>query len=397
MKKKLFLIMFIIFFNVIFNNSINACTTAIIGVKASKLKIPMLWKNRDTSYLSNKIIFVKESPFSYLGIINAKETSGNNVYAGLNSEGFGIINTVAYNLPIDKSEFIDLEGRIMADALRLCKTVDDFEDYIKKNLGRTLGSWANYGVIDAEGKAAVFEVYNHGYYRIDTNNTDRRYIVNTNFARNGEKGKGAGYIRFEQATKLFKKIPRGEITHEYIFKNISRNFGHPYLIHPTLNELKDRTRKTPYWIFNGDCIDRPSTSAAIIINGRGKQKNSVATMWVILGEPLTSIAVPLWVESGRVPDEMFKGEISLLNKEALRIKKIIHPFTEGNKKNYMNTVKLVNKEKKGFLPILLKAENEIFSETENFLKKTHTKKEYSDFQNKMAKKALKVLKTIPFI
>lgn len=394
MKNKSFFLTFIVFFSIIFfNNSINACTTAIIGVKASKSKIPMLWKNRDTGYLSNKIIFVKESPFSYIGIINAKETSGNNVYAGLNSQGFGIINTVAYNLPIDKSEFVDLEGRIMADALRLCKTVDDFEKYIKKNLGRTLGSWANYGVIDANGKAVVFEIYNHGYYRIDTNDSNRTYIVNTNFARNGKKGKGAGYIRFEQATKLFKKIPKGKITHEYIFKNISRNFGHPYLIHPTLNELKNRTGKTPFWIFNGDCIDRPSTSAAIIINGKRKQ-NSVATMWVILGEPLSSIAVPLWVEAETVPDEMLKGEKSVLNSEALRIKKIIHPFTEGNKKNYMNLAKLVNKEKKGFLPILLKTENEIFIETEKFLKKTHTKKEYADFQNKMAEKALRVLKTI---
>ena len=51
--------------------NIDACTTAIIGKEVSKNGVPMLWKNRDTSFLSNKVVFVKEEPFSYVGVINA--------------------------------------------------------------------------------------------------------------------------------------------------------------------------------------------------------------------------------------------------------------------------------------------------------------------------------------
>ncbi len=51
------------------------------------------------------------------------------------------MNTVAYNLPKETAEIKDLEGLIMADALRLCRTVDDFEAYVEANLGPALGAW----------------------------------------------------------------------------------------------------------------------------------------------------------------------------------------------------------------------------------------------------------------
>jgi hypothetical protein len=31
----------------------------------------MLWKNRDTDNLSNKVVFVREAPFSYLALVDA--------------------------------------------------------------------------------------------------------------------------------------------------------------------------------------------------------------------------------------------------------------------------------------------------------------------------------------
>ena len=42
---------------------------------------------------------MKETPFGYLGLADVEDRSGRSVFAGLNSEGFGIINSVAYNLP----------------------------------------------------------------------------------------------------------------------------------------------------------------------------------------------------------------------------------------------------------------------------------------------------------
>ena len=143
------------------------CTTAIVSPRAGEEGRPLLWKNRDTSVLSNRIVHVKETPFSYLGLADVEDRSGRSVFAGLNSEGFGIINSVAYNLPRKEGEQEDLEGILMADALRTCRTAADFEAYLKANLGRNLGARTNFGVIDASGAAVIFEVHNHGYERLD--------------------------------------------------------------------------------------------------------------------------------------------------------------------------------------------------------------------------------------
>ena len=131
------------------------CTSAVILPAGSITGGPVLWKNRDTGFLSNKVVFVDESPYDYLGLTNAENPSGRSVWVGLNSVGFGIMNTVAYNLPSDPDELKDLEGMMMADALRTCRTVGDFEAYIKANLGPELGSLANFGVFDADGRGAA--------------------------------------------------------------------------------------------------------------------------------------------------------------------------------------------------------------------------------------------------
>ncbi len=375
--------------------SLLACTSAVIGPDASKNRGPILWKNRDTGYLSNKIVFVNEKPYSYIGIVNEKETSGRFVYAGLNETGFGIINTVAYNLPKEPDEFKDLEGSIMADALRTCRSVADFEFYLKRNLGETLGSWANFGVIDGNGNAILFEVHNHGYRKFDSRETAEKYLINSNYARSGLDGKGQGYLRFEQASRLFQEIPGRLIDPTVILHDIARNFGHPLVSHPDRKDLSARSGKKPYWIYNRDCINRPSTSAAIVIHGKSeKGVDDVATMWVILGEPLSSIAVPLWVKSGTVPTELNHGSRAPIYAESRRIRQIYRPFNTGSKMNYMNLSKVMNREKSGILPPILKTEQIIFEKTERFLKKSHTQAEYAAFQKKMATFALRTLKSI---
>ena len=97
---------------------------------------------------------------------------------------------------------VDLEGIVMADALRTCRTVSDFERYLEANLGPQLGSWANFGVIDASGKAWLFEVHNHGFEKHDAVAAPSGYLVNTNFARSGKPGEGMGYLRCERASEL---------------------------------------------------------------------------------------------------------------------------------------------------------------------------------------------------
>jgi hypothetical protein len=398
MKSKgivLFLLLFVLVFVGWGAAKREGCTTAIIHGEAATGGVPILWKNRDTDFLSNKVIYVNELPYTYIGLVNAKETSGRWVYAGLNCEGFGIMNSVAYNLPKKDGEMEDLEGQIMADALRTCRTIDDFESYIQKNLGGTLGSWANFGLIDALGNAVIFEIHNHGYKKYDAVDTPEKYMINSNFSRSGEEGKGAGYLRFDRASFLFKQLPPGQISHHDIFQKISRDFGHMLLDQPTLGDLKNLSAKRPVWVLSRDTINRTYTSAAVIICGKKPgNKGATATFWVLLGEPVTSISVPVWVEAKESPLPLHEGETAPICKQAFRIKKIIRPYPQQDKKNYMQVTLLDNKEKKGFLPLILKTEMEIFQETAQFLKLTHTAEEFAAFQSKMAQKALERLESI---
>jgi hypothetical protein len=119
-----------------------------------------------------------------------------------------------------------------------------------------------------------------------------------------------------------------------------------------------------------------------------------ATFWVLLGEPITSIAVPVWVESKRTPLSLHEGDTAPICAEALRIKKFIRPLVKDSQDNYLQVNRLVNKEKTGFLPLILKTEKEIFQETAQFLKEGHTAEELAAFQEKMAQKALETLKKI---
>ena len=94
------------------------CTTLVATGAATPSGGPLLWKNRDTGTLSNKVILVTEHPHSFLALIDADDTAGRAAWAGVNSVGFGIANSASYNLPQPAGELQEQEGVVMAEALR---------------------------------------------------------------------------------------------------------------------------------------------------------------------------------------------------------------------------------------------------------------------------------------
>jgi hypothetical protein len=364
------------------------CTSAVILPAGSATGGPVLWKNRDTDTLSNKVVFVDEDPFDYLCLANADSASGRVCWAGLNSEGFAIINTVAYNLPDRGGEMEDLEGLIMADALRRCRTVADFEAWLTANLGPDLGSLANFGVFDADGHAVLFEVHNHGFEKIDPASQPTSCLLNTNYARTGEAGQGAGYLRFERASELFAGLPDGPIDFRTILTRFSRDTGHVLVDQPTPFELARVPGDRELWINTRDTINKASTSATVVLVGRVPgDPDSLATMWVIPGEPVTAVAVPLWVEAGASPPELWQGDEAPLWAASARLKDLARPFREGNKDDYLNMTVLDNAAGTGYLPGLLRVEREILDATGAFLTRPHTPDELREFQARMATRA----------
>jgi len=371
------------------------CTSAVLAPVATESGAPVLWKNRDTNTLSNRVVFVAEQPFAYLALVNGDDPSGRRAFAGLNSEGFAIMNTVAYNLPDVPGQAKDLEGTIMADALRTCRTVEEFAAYLEANLGDHLGSLANFGVIDGRGGAAIFETHNHGFARIDVAEKTAGFMVNTNFARTGDEGEGAGYLRFERATQLFGELAGAKVPFETILTRFSRDIGHVLLRRPTWEGMEKVAADEPVWISTRDSIDRYHTSATVVIEGRRPGvAGSVATMWVIPGEPLCAVAVPLWVEAGSSPAVLSEGEPDApMWAESLRIKGLVRPFEEGNKKEYLNLTPVVNRDG-GFRGTLNDQEAEILRQTSEFLLSEHTGEEYRAFQKAVARRAYDALRSV---
>ncbi len=372
--------------------AVEACTSAVVAPGGSTTGTPLLWKNRDTSRLSNKVVYVDEDPFDYLCLANARADSGRSCYAGLNGVGFAIMNTVAYNVPELAGEKDDHEGIIMADALRTCRTVDDFERYLEANLGPELGAQTNIGVIDAAGGAAIFEVHNHGIERIDAAEQPSAYLVNTNFARSGDEGEGEGYLRFERASELFRAFPAGGVDPELILHRFSRDLGHPLLDDVELDDLAALPPQPPVWVNTRDRIDRPSTASTVVIVGGDDRRP--ATLWIIPGEPLTAAAIPLWVEAGRSPAALSEGKEAPLWVESMRIKHGIRPSRIGHTGDYLDLTRLDNADGTGYLPDLLAMEESIFDETAEFLAGRPGPEERADFQESVAKRVLEYLRSV---
>ncbi len=369
------------------------CTSAIISRFAAQSGAPMLWKNRDTGVRSNKIVLVDEKPYRYLALVNSNDASGRICYAGLNEAGFGIMNTASYNLPEKPGELKDLEGFLMADALRKCRTIADFEKLITVNLGRNLGVEANFGVIDANGNAMLFEIYNHGYKTFDPAAAPGKYLINTNFSRSGKPGKGAGYMRFQRATKLFAGLTGKPVRPEDILHRFSRDTGNMLVNQPSFEDFSQLPTQPDTWISTKNSIDKFYTSACVVLVGKNPEHPELpATLWVIPGEPLTAVAIPLWVQAGRVPDILWKGEKAAMWEASAKLKAIIRPYRKGNMHDYLRINKLDNRDHSGYLPALLKTETRIFKETAAFMKNAHTPVELAQFQQKMATLAMGALR-----
>jgi len=371
------------------------CTTAVLSPAASATGGAVLWKNRDTDTLSNKVVFVRETPYDYLALVNFNAASGREAWAGLNVAGFAVMNTVAYNLPGASGESADREGLLMAEALRTCATVEDFEHLLGANLGPDLGARTNFGVIDGNGKAFIFEVHNHGFAKHDAAAAPEKYLVNTNFSRSGKDGEGAGYLRFDRAAGLFSELPPGPVDFRTILTRFSRDIGHTLLRNPGPKEWAEIPAEPGFWIHSRHTINRSDTSAAVVITGRNPaDPDSRATMWIIPGEPLTAVAVPLWVDAGRSPELLWKGERAPLWEESARIKKLIHPLALYEKDEYLLVTRLDNAGGTGYLPKMLEAEADILTQTEAFLKNRPTPREKAEFQDRMAALALAAMQAV---
>lgn len=371
-----------------------ACTSAIITGKLTKDGKPLLWKHRDTGELNNRIEYFKGPKYTFLALVNSPD-SGGIAWTGTNNVGFSIMNTASYNLRdandgVDDKE-MDREGELMFKALGECRTIEDFEKFLKK-YKKPFGVEGNFGVIDAEGGAAYFEVNNTRWEKIDVNDpkiAPQGYLVYTNHSYTGRLNEGMGYIRYTAADTRIKNLiaQGGDITPRWIFNNLSRCFYHPVLD----MDLKEAELGSG-WFIDQDFIPRRITSASVVIKGVKKGEDPLNTvMWTILGYPPASIAVPLFVKAGEnQPFFMVKDEKSnnaLMCDISLKAKSKIFAIKRGNGNKYFNFSALYNKKGNGLMQRMQRAESKVFKISAEFIKehkdKEMKKEELDSFYNSL--------------
>jgi hypothetical protein len=382
------------------------CTSLVATAGGTVDGAPLLWKNRDNSRaLSNKVVFVEEKPYSYLALVNAEHPHGRLAWAALNSAGFAVANTATSNLPpapapagaarASSASSSPSPALIMADAARSCATVDEFEQFLKRYRGRDTMTRSNFLALDARGTASIFETHALGFKRLDASATAEKYIGNTNFSRSGEADEGHGYLRFDRLATLLKAAPGGHLSTEHILQVMSRDVGHPLLHRLGRSEWSKLPADKPAWLHTNYTINRPSTASVVVIHGvRPGEDPNRTTMWVILGEPLTSIAVPLWVAAGQPPAELWEGKDAALSLEAARLKDLLRPLSSAERDEYLDLTRLDNAAGSGWLPATLAAEREILRQAEQLLKGTPTPAQLAAFQKTAAARALAVLKKV---
>ena len=319
--------------------SAEACTSAVISGRATKSGRPLLWKHRDTGTEWNHIEHLQGKRFAFTGLVNSTDEERKEVWAGANERGFAIMNTASYNMKPDSLKHLpEREGEIMKQALGECATVAEFEEFLK-NMPQPRALETNFGVIDAEGGAAYFEVWDYGYTKYDANDAAQYpngYIIRSNYSFSGAQDEGMGYIRYQNAEYLLHKAyATGALSAEWIFSSASRSFYHAILGNDALSSSANG------WAVDQDFIPRNSSSASVVVEGVRKGENPDATtIWSVIGYPPCSYAVASWVkaknEIAAVIANSDEGRSSV-NRMAVALKREVFPISRGNGSKYMRT------------------------------------------------------------
>ena len=361
MKKLLLLFVLCLCFPVVDK----ACTSIIITGKATPDGRPLMWKHRDTGAPYNHIGYFAEGGYRFLGLVNSDDPEGA-VWTGSNETGFSIMNTASYNLKDDDIKEMDQEGNLMRKALRVCKTVQDFEHFLD-TLPRPMRVEANFGVIDAYGGAAYYETNNERYYKKDANDPNlapEGYLIYTNFSFEGRTDEGKGYVRYENAKKIFKEMRDGGFTPQRIFQQASRSFYNSLLDIDLMDKEQSPNNRTG-WFVEQDFIPRLESTASIVIQGVKSGMNpELTTMWTALGYPPTSVAIPLWVKMGKEQSALVTYDASyktaLLDWYSVQLQKNVYSIHRGNGQKYLHWQLLWNDDQSGYIQQLRAVENRIF-------------------------------------
>lgn len=345
-----------------------ACTSFIISGKATPTGRPMMFKHRDTGELNNRIAHFNGVNYDFIGLVNSPSLDGE-VWAGMNEAGLCIMNTASYNLREDNLDCqMDREGELMYQALSHCATLADFEQWLT-TYPQPWGVEANFGLIDAQGGAAYYEVNNHRWIKYDVNAEENGYRVVTNFSFAGRYEDYEGWERYQTACAIMDEAfsPTRQMTPVDALNLFSRKYRHEVL---GVNYYQENA---PQYVVDQDFIPRRITSAVVCFEGvKAGEDPRKEVMWTALGYPACAVAVPLvMADAAHIPAYMQANDPQATSGKALhsemcdlslQIKnKWAFPLhiSNGNRYVALQTILVGNENKRSLVGCTVDVETEI--------------------------------------
>ncbi|HBL46799.1 carcinine hydrolase/isopenicillin-N N-acyltransferase family protein [Gimesia sp.] len=313
------------------DSSADACTTAVISGKATVDGRPLLWKNRDAPARHNEVALLTEGPLRAIAVVNAG--SRRSAWMGMNEAGFCIENSLSTDLrqPGKKTGFNN--GTLIKRALQTCRTVADFKQLLEETNQTGRRTDANFGVIDAQGGAALFETGPTSFTMFDANDpavAPHGYFVRSNFATTAhdfpanptpeQLGKIYSAERYSQACSRLDLQKDKGITVDYLIRHLTRDLSqetgtpHPGTVNGSAAPL-------PATIATKNTISRTTTVSAAVFHGvKPGEDPRLATMWTILGNPSFSLAVPSWVDVQTIAEPLTDENGAALGEIAITLR-----------------------------------------------------------------------------
>ncbi|MFG0333772.1 MAG: BPL-N domain-containing protein [Maioricimonas sp. JB049] len=292
-----------------------ACTTAVVSGRATADGRPILWKNRDAPTPRNEVALLTDGPLRAIAVVNAG--SRGSVWMGMNEAGFCIENSLSKDLGDGRKHDGPGNGSLMKRALQHCRTVNDFRQLLEETNDSGRSTVANFGVIDADGGAAMFETAATRFVMFDANDPETApdgYIVRSNFATTArdlparpeadhldEIYSGERYLR---ACRLIDSADDDGLSLTYVLRHMARDLADPQGS-PCPGSVNGPEGTLPPVVSTDATISRATTvSAAVFAGVRPGEDPRLTTMWTLLGDPKFSIAVPCWVPMDSVADPL---------------------------------------------------------------------------------------------
>lgn len=330
-----------------------ACTSAVISGRATADGRPILWKHRDSDFEHNKLRYFQGPRFAFLGVVNS-DTLQDEVWMGSNAAGFSIINTAAYNMNVGiRCPRADEEGILMRQALGSCSTLSDFEQLLRDTEGKR-GVDANFGVIDAAGGAAYYEVGCTRWVKFDANDpaaAPEGYLLRTNFAVSGNPERRKGTVRFATISRIVEEEWRErKLSVEFLLQDADRSLKHAILNSDLSSDLPADSTTRRMVLFRDFIVRNSSTSSLIVHGVRPGEDPALTTVWAVLGFSLTTAAFPVWVAAGpAVPEQALSpdGKVSPINEKGLVLKKRCFPLAVDNSSDYLDLSVVCNRKGNG--------------------------------------------------